>query len=98
MKKYFAELEALGHKTIQALRAHDAGAASMLAKLQADVRAGFLTERGFANHRQAAAQAVGMVIHSESWKKKSVPTAIAIGTDPKIPKNIDLLGWLIPLA
>lgn len=53
MKKYFTELESLGHKTIQALRTHDAGAASMLNDLQADVRAGFLTERGFANHRQA---------------------------------------------
>lgn len=55
MKKYFAELEALGHKTIAALRTHDAGAASMLNDLQADVRAGFLTEKGLANHRQEMA-------------------------------------------
>jgi len=55
MKRYFKELEDLGHKTIQALRTHDAGAASMLNDLQADVRAGFLTERGLANHRQAMA-------------------------------------------
>ena len=55
MKKYFAELEALGHKTIQALRTHDAGAASMMADLEADVRAGFLTQKGLANNRQAMA-------------------------------------------
>lgn len=55
MKKYFAELEALGHKTIADLRTHDAGAASMLDDLEADVRAGFLTDRGLANHRQAMA-------------------------------------------
>ena len=53
MKKYFAELEALGHKTIQALRTHDAGAASMLADLESDLRADLITQKGLANHRQA---------------------------------------------
>lgn len=53
MKKYFAELEALGHKTIQALRTHDAGTASMLADLESDLRAGLITQKGLANHRQA---------------------------------------------
>ena len=55
MKKYFAELEALGHKTIADLRTHDAGAASMLADLEADLRAGLITQKGLANHRQAMA-------------------------------------------
>lgn len=55
MKRYFKELEDLGHKTIAALRTHDAGAASMMADLEADVRAGFLTQKGLANHRQAMA-------------------------------------------
>ena len=52
MKKIFAELEALGHQTIAALRNHDAGAAAMLDDLQRDVRQGLLTERGLDNHRQ----------------------------------------------
>ena len=55
MKKCFAELEALGHKTIADLRTHDAGAASMLADLEADLRAGLITQKGLAHHRQAMA-------------------------------------------
>ena len=53
MKSYFKELEDLGHKTIAALRTHDAGSASMLEDLAADVRAGFLTQKGFDNHKRA---------------------------------------------
>lgn len=53
MKSYFKELEDLGHKTIAALRTHDAGSASMLEDIAADVRAGFLTRKGFDNHKRA---------------------------------------------
>lgn len=53
MKSYFKELEDLGHKTIAALRTHDAGVASRLADLQDDLKAGFITQRGYANQRQA---------------------------------------------
>ena len=71
MKKYFAELEALGHKTIAALRTHDAGVASMLADLEAGLRAGFLTERGLANQRQAMANKRKQILdtHQEAVTK-----------------------------
>ena len=71
MKKYFAELEALGHKTIADLRTHDAGAASMLADLEADLRAGLITQKGLANHRQAMADKRKQILdaHQEAVTK-----------------------------
>ena len=53
MKNYFYELEHLGHKTIAALRTHDAGSESMLEDLAADVRAGYITQKGYDNHKRA---------------------------------------------
>lgn len=71
MKKYFAELEALGHKTIADLRTHDAGAESMLADLEADLRAGLITQKGLANHRQAMADKRKQILdaHQEAVTK-----------------------------
>ena len=51
MKNYFCKMEELGQETVEALRTHDAGCASMLKELDADLQAGNITHRGYDNHQ-----------------------------------------------
>ena len=89
----FMGLEDLGHKTIAALRTHDAGSASMLEDLAADVRAGLLTQKGYDNHKRAMEEKRKEILDNHQAEVKRLREEYDAAVDKYCTPDA---GWLNP--